>query len=1217
VTDQVVSPLVHDSPYRGLVPYSEDDHDRFFGRDNEREIIISNLLARRLTLLYGESGVGKSSVLHAGVAHHLRLRACRDLDERGAARVVPVVFSDWRDDPVAALAEALRGQLTEFAPGDAGPEPAPAGGLDELIDGWSRRLRAKLVLILDQFEEWFVYRRSDNGARSLTAELPGLINRDDLRANVLIAIREDALAKLDVFKRGLPQLMHNRLRIRHLDATAARKAIEEPIKAFNATHRTDIGWEPELVAAVLDQIEAGKVSLSGQAGRGAAADEPLKDDRRRIETPYLQLVMTRLWDEEMAAGSSMLRLETLERLGGARQIVLTHLDNAMSALPADDQDVAADVFHFLVTPSGTKIAYTVDDLAEYAERQPREVEPLLERLASSDSRIIRPVSDGEEGVPRYEIFHDVLAAAVLDWRERHVQAVERRRLAARVEEERSAKELAEGEAQAERTRATRFKMLAAGCVLLALVAAGACWYAVDKQGDAEAAREKADMTARHAESALVSERPAATGRTDLSLLAALEGYRLAPTLEARSGALALLQRNAGLPWVMDGHENWVNGLALASTRGLLASASDDWTVRLWDVKNGRAIGAPLQAHTDTVNAVAFSLDGRTLAAASENGSALLWDVSDPARPLELPSAGVTGGAAASTVAFSPDGRTLATGLADGTVALWEAHDPAQVSSVGRLDTNAGNVLGLAWGRGGMLATGGSRGRISLWEVAPGRRPRLSVAAVSRRGHKAVNSLAFSAAGDRMAAADGDGTVELWRISRAGGARSEALLRGHFDVVDSVAFGAGDKLLVSGSDDNAVQVWNLARRPIERFGPPRTHDQDAIAVTADPRSELIVSSGGDHLIKLWRADGRGLALVLGNRPDAFGNVVLADDDTVAIATKTDGARVWPLGRIARDGATLAPSPSGRPTYFGHTKREPKVAAHGGVVALSDGSEIQLWDVRDPARPRTRGTAVAQPADYVWALAFSSRGNLLASGDASGNVVLWDVSGGGTPQHRATLSAGASDGGVQAIEFDPTRPLLAVAHNGGAVTLWNVGDPRKPVQVGRPLSLHEGYDVYTLAFSPTGMRLASGGADQHVVVSDVSDPARPRTVGVPILRQNNVVSLAYSPDGRMLAVGDDDATITLWEAGSLRPIGAQLSASETNVETGTDSLQFSRDGRFLVSTRPLAIWSSALWSDDLGTLRRYGCQIVRRNLTRAEWDSVFADTELVGHWRPTCG
>jgi hypothetical protein len=94
-------------PYVGLDYFDEEDAGLFFGRDAERKRRIGNLRSSRLTLLYAESGVGKSSLLRAGVAGRLRQLAARSAARRGSAGYVPVVFSAWQGDAKAGLVAAL------------------------------------------------------------------------------------------------------------------------------------------------------------------------------------------------------------------------------------------------------------------------------------------------------------------------------------------------------------------------------------------------------------------------------------------------------------------------------------------------------------------------------------------------------------------------------------------------------------------------------------------------------------------------------------------------------------------------------------------------------------------------------------------------------------------------------------------------------------------------------------------------------------------------------------------------------------------------------------------------------------------------------------------------------------------------------------------------------------------------------------------------------
>jgi hypothetical protein len=161
------------SPFKGLSAFDDSELDAllFFGREREREVIVANAVATRLTVLYGESGVGKSSLLRAGVVRRLR-----ELEPEAAV----LLFDTWSDDVTATFEEA--------------------------------RTAESAFVILDQFEEYFLYHGEADGPGTLLVRLPELMHEGP-RVNVLISLREDSLAQLDVFKAGLPEIFANQLRL--------------------------------------------------------------------------------------------------------------------------------------------------------------------------------------------------------------------------------------------------------------------------------------------------------------------------------------------------------------------------------------------------------------------------------------------------------------------------------------------------------------------------------------------------------------------------------------------------------------------------------------------------------------------------------------------------------------------------------------------------------------------------------------------------------------------------------------------------------------------------------------------------------------------------------------------------------------------------------------------------------------------------------------------
>ena len=401
------------APYRGLAPFTESDADaqRFFGRDEEVRIIAANLVASRLTILYGPSGVGKSSLLRAGAIHRLRRTP------PGAAPVAVAYVGTWGEDPAQAVLSAVAEEAGRLAGGPPPDPPPPGLPLDEALAAWQGLIGARLLVILDQFEEYCLYHPPDTHA--FDHDLPQAIERRDLALRFVIGVREDSLAVLDRYKGRVSALFSNRIRLENLSREAGLAAITGPVEHYNATAAEPVAIEAGLAEAVLDDIAPGQVALATQ-GRGTAGGRSSGAGAGGVvETPYLQLVMLTLWERELQAGSRTLRLETLRAMGGATQVVRGHVDSVVNRLTPSEQDIAARALHFLVTPSGTKVAHTAPDLAGYAGSEPRAVGRVLERLCEGDARLLRrvaPVAGRDE--PRYEVFHDVLAPAILDWRAR-------------------------------------------------------------------------------------------------------------------------------------------------------------------------------------------------------------------------------------------------------------------------------------------------------------------------------------------------------------------------------------------------------------------------------------------------------------------------------------------------------------------------------------------------------------------------------------------------------------------------------------------------------------------------------------------------------------------------------------------------------------------------------------------------------------------------------
>ena len=297
-------------------------------------------------MLYGASGVGKSSVLNVGLP--------RALSELGVtARMIS--RSKWYEPGV------LAGWLAEAA---HPPSMAPA---------------QPIVVILDQFEEYFLYADADQ-IKAFAQSLAKFVTRTDIEAHLLFALRDDGLHRLDALRLDLPTLLDTTLELRHLDESSVREAIELPIVAWNERHSQPVTLDTGFAASLVAQLRP--KNLEGQ---------PVKDGR--IELAYLQLALEKIWEAEGGASATALRTSTLtERLKGVSEIARRHVEEVLGELKEEDQAVCATVFDRLVTPSGGKIAYATADLAAVAKVPPDRMDAVLSPLASGKSRILRAVT---------------------------------------------------------------------------------------------------------------------------------------------------------------------------------------------------------------------------------------------------------------------------------------------------------------------------------------------------------------------------------------------------------------------------------------------------------------------------------------------------------------------------------------------------------------------------------------------------------------------------------------------------------------------------------------------------------------------------------------------------------------------------------------------------------------------------------------------------------
>lgn len=426
-------PKIPESPYVGLIPFAETNADYFFGRTKDIEIVAGNLRAASLTVLYGASGVGKSSLLNAGVVPYLRKIARASALPGDPPEFILAILRDWAMNPSDSLREAIAAavkeavkdeKFTHLKTGELEKTAAlnrKENDLSKLLKSWTDLIKCDLLIIFDQFEDFFLHPEFRNGAGSFGAEFPKAANNRELPVNFMLSLRDDSLSKLDVFKGQIQDLMKNTLRLSYLDRASTEEAIREPLKKYKKDAGVEYKIEDGLVENLLTGVQVNKIKfeMQGQGAKDSSFETgDLRAPEYKAETTFLQLVMMRLWKDADTQAEKCLKLDTLTKLKGVDGIVKTHLAEVMNLFDASERDLIFRFIRYTITRSGAKIVVSADDLVglpEVDEAERDKIESVLRRLSTGGTHIFKTVVGGERGKSFYEVAHDALGPAILSW----------------------------------------------------------------------------------------------------------------------------------------------------------------------------------------------------------------------------------------------------------------------------------------------------------------------------------------------------------------------------------------------------------------------------------------------------------------------------------------------------------------------------------------------------------------------------------------------------------------------------------------------------------------------------------------------------------------------------------------------------------------------------------------------------------------------------------
>jgi WD40 repeat protein len=489
--------------------------------------------------------------------------------------------------------------------------------------------------------------------------------------------------------------------------------------------------------------------------------------------------------------------------------------------------------------------------------------------------------------------------------------------------------------------------------------------------------------------------------------------------------------------------------------------------------------------------------------------------------------------------------------------------------------------------GKMYASGGGDRAIVLWRLTPDGLEKVKTLAAPGM----VRALTFTPDGRTLISAGDDRAIRLWNIDNGAMAHS---LEGHKDTVAALALSEDGKTLVSTGHDETAIVWDFATREKLRSIPLRFGDVDALALSADGKQ--IAVAGGNNVIRLFDAEtGKERLLMPGAQTPLARIAYFHSLNKLTAATANGEIHQWDTKSAAfgKTWATKAAQGVQQEIFL--------IAAPDESALLSGSSTQSALDLWEPGTGRHLGQVSLPAGEVLTALNFSPRGTALAIGFRSGQVHIV-----GWPSREVRVKLKAA-GAAQSVAFCAEAPVLATA-SGGKIQIWDVptGQALRHFFAKEDVPENQQPAIADLAFSPDGKTLAVSGFD---AVIRLIDWPTGKLVHACEGHTSAALSLAFAPDGRTFASASFDKTVRLWET-----------FTGKTIETFKDhhgpvtSVAFSPNGRTLYSagadTRALA------WDPSVLIFEKAPAAKLDAGKLQGLWNAMAAESGAVGQaaaWR----
>lgn len=1088
-------------PFLGLFSYKEEHQKFFFGRSKEIAEVVKIVDKHPVSVLFGKMGVGKSSLLQAGIIPRLR-------EHYYLPVYVRLNFSVSKSTPVQQLRQITINKVQEVDKEVVIPENLSLWELFHelrILEGF-----VTPVIIFDQFEELFTigYQNPESTwefvsemtdlvenhvpapvqakFQNNTNEIPDSYKEQNYR--VVFSLKEDYLPHFESLNLKIPNFGTSRYRLLKMNGDSAAEAVMSAGKA------------------ILDQSTAieiiKKMPVTTDTDMVIIPESGKMWENKSIDSLLLSLYCYRLNEKRIERNDDKIPLSLLHEINIGDIIKLHYYDNIKKFAP----NIAYAIEKEMITGEGYRKIAPLNDFRHAYGISSAEIEQLV------DLKLI--VKHVREGLVYIELIHDVLAPVVQEARNQRLEKEKAQAEKERQEKEQRRKELAQQQrVLKEKKRSATLGRWIIGISAISFTLVVFIGFFITQNREIKRQKDKA-----YSNYLAVRALDAAQTDPTLSFRLAEEAYKASPSNKLAQGVLlSEFYNNDGFYSILGEHTNEINTIQFSHDGKFFITASRDNSASLWE-SNGNRIFR-LRGHKDNVKYATFSHDSKYMITAGSDRQVIIWDKDGT---IVSYLKGHTGRVTSAN--FSYDGKRVVTSSWDKTIKIWDLYGKCLQT----IETNSlVNYTEFSPDNNYILAALSS-GYYALYK------PNGSISLKVKAHDDWVLSARFSRDGRKILTASYDKTAALW--SRSGQLITRFI--GHDAALHYADFSPFEQKIITASEDASIRIWDFNGNQLEIL---QGHQDGVNMAIFHPRKEgEIVSVGSDYTIRYWDIEAEKAVLYdITDRSEITAVRFSVDTKYVAIGNKLGHVKLFSLNR------------SRIQQFFFHLDAITDIVfspnkAH--MLTASADKQMMLWNLNGAQIQKFTGHK-----SEITSVDFSPSGRLIVSADKGGELILWRLDGTIARRYsphngvainqvifsedgRFLYSAG-TDGKLLKLSMetgkteeitDHQRSIISfdIAPNGESFAM--VPKSVNEVELLTPdetlPSYFEGHNNYpqVCRFMPAGDMLLSAGNDGTLRLWEVAS-------GTEIIKfeVGAAVNVAdCSPDGSYIITGDDKGRSLLW-------------------------------------------------------------------------------------------